>query len=67
VFLLENEKEVGQGIAASGIPRNELFITTKLDNSDQRNPGVALTSSLEKLGVGYLDLWLMHWVSSVAR
>ena len=58
-----NEAAVGRAIAASGIPRAELFITTKLANADQ---GLAATqaackTSLEKLGLDYVDLYLIHW------
>lgn len=51
-----NEKEVGQGIKASGVPRGEIFLTTKLDNPDQAHAAEALESSLSKLGTTYLDL-----------
>ncbi|POH66995.1 oxidoreductase [Cryobacterium zongtaii] len=58
-----NEAGVGRALAASGIPRDELFITTKLWNSDQ---GFASTiaaheASLAALGLDYLDLYLIHW------
>jgi 2,5-diketo-D-gluconate reductase A len=58
-----NEAAVGRAIAASGIPRTELFVTTKLANADQ---GVTSTqnackASLERLGLDYLDLYLIHW------
>jgi 2,5-diketo-D-gluconate reductase A len=58
-----NEAAVGRAIAASGIPRAELFVTTKLANADQ---GVTSTqnackASLERLGLDYLDLYLIHW------
>ncbi|KDQ50381.1 hypothetical protein JAAARDRAFT_42171 [Jaapia argillacea MUCL 33604] len=56
-----NEKEVGHGIKASGVERSSIFLTTKLNNPDQRNPGPALEASLKALGTSYLDLWLMHW------
>jgi len=46
---------------ASGIPREEVFITTKLNNSDHGIVEAALLSSLEKLNTPYIDLWLMHW------
>jgi glycerol 2-dehydrogenase (NADP+) len=52
----ENEKEVGDGIAASGVPRGSIFVTTKLDNPDQKEAPEALESSLKKLGTDYLDL-----------
>ncbi|XCB29178.1 aldo/keto reductase [Arcanobacterium hippocoleae] len=58
-----NEKEVGAAIAQSGIPREELFITTKLNNCNH-DPEAARTSfakSLEDLGLDYIDLFLMHW------
>jgi len=57
----QNEPEVGVGIKASGVPRSELFLTTKLNNPDHKNASQALESSLTNLGTDYLDLWLMHW------
>jgi len=57
----ENEKEVGDGIIDSGVPREKIFLTTKLDNPDHLNVLGALESSLKKLQTPYLDLWLMHW------
>jgi len=56
-----NETEVGLGIKESGVPREEIFLTTKLANSDQKNVEAALFDSLKKLDTPYLDLWLMHW------
>jgi glycerol 2-dehydrogenase (NADP+) len=56
-----NEKEVGQGIKASGVPRENIFLTTKLNNPDHKRAAEALEESLSKLGTPYLDLWLMHW------
>lgn len=56
-----NEEGVGRAIAASGIPRHELFITTKLWNDSQLNAAEALDSSLGKLGLDYVDLYLIHW------
>src|ERR1700761_2702687 len=58
-----NEAAVGRAIAASGIPRAELFVTTKLATADQgfsRSPE-ACKESLERLGLGYVDLYLIHW------
>ncbi|HMH57607.1 MAG TPA: aldo/keto reductase [Galbitalea sp.] len=59
----DNESEVGAAIAASGIPREELFITTKLGNADHRSGEVAAAFdlSLTKLGLDYVDLYLIHW------
>ncbi|EIW78403.1 Aldo keto reductase [Coniophora puteana RWD-64-598 SS2] len=56
-----NENEVGQGIKASGVSREQIFLTTKLNNPDHKNAAKALESSLQKLNTPYLDLWLMHW------
>ncbi|KAF8889662.1 NADP-dependent oxidoreductase domain-containing protein [Infundibulicybe gibba] len=56
-----NEKEVGQGIKASGVPRGNIFLTTKLGNESHKDPEEALNRSLKNLGTNYLDLWLMHW------
>lgn len=58
-----NEEGTGKAIATSGIPREELFVTTKLWNSDQGYDSTlrAFDASLEKLGLDYLDLYLIHW------
>jgi 2,5-diketo-D-gluconate reductase A len=58
-----NEAGVGAAIAASGIPRDELFITTKLwnDRHHDDEPQAAIRESLEKLGLEKLDLYLVHW------
>ena len=58
-----NEAGVGRAIADSGIPREELFVTTKLWNDDQGTQSVfdAFDASLERLGLEYVDLYLIHW------
>jgi 2,5-diketo-D-gluconate reductase A len=58
-----NEVGVGRAIEKSGIPREELFVTTKLWNSDQGTQSAfdAIDLSLEKLGLDYVDLYLIHW------
>jgi len=58
-----NEKWLGKGIRFSGIKRADLWITTKLSNEEQRSGDVeiALKNSLERLGMTYVDLYLMHW------
>ena len=58
-----NEAAVGRAIAASGIPRAELFVTTKLANADQGFTSAqnACRASLERLGLDYVDLYLIHW------
>jgi 2,5-diketo-D-gluconate reductase A len=58
-----NEEGVGAAIAASGIPRDELFLTTKLwnDRHDGDEPNAAIAESLDKLGLERVDLYLVHW------
>lgn len=58
-----NEAGVGRAIAASGIPRAELFVTTKLACADQgfMKAQEACSASLERLGLDYVDLYLIHW------
>ncbi len=58
-----NEEAVGRAIAASGIPRAELFVTTKVANADQgfTTTQDAVKVSLDKLGLDYVDLFLVHW------
>jgi 2,5-diketo-D-gluconate reductase A len=63
-----NEEGVGAAIAASGIPREQLFITTKLWNSrhDGEEPHAAIAESLEKLQLDEVDLYLVHWPTPAA-
>jgi 2,5-diketo-D-gluconate reductase A len=58
-----NEAGVGRAIAASGIPRAELFVTTKLATADHglTNAVGACNASLGRLGLDYVDLYLVHW------
>lgn len=58
-----NEEGVGRAIKASGLKREEIFLTTKLWNTDQGydNAFLAFESSLKKLGTDYVDLYLIHW------
>src|ERR1700761_7072975 len=58
-----NEAAVGRAIAASGIPRAELFVTTKVANADQgfQTTQDACKVSLDRLGLDYVDLFLVHW------
>jgi diketogulonate reductase-like aldo/keto reductase len=60
-----NEEVVGRAIAASGIPRDELFITTKLATEDQgfQSSQDAIRASVERLGLEYVDLYLMDWAA----
>ena len=56
-----NEESVGAAIRMSGIPRENIFVTTKLWNSDHGNPARALETSLRKLKLDYVDLYLIHY------
>ncbi|KAJ5370346.1 NADP-dependent oxidoreductase domain-containing protein [Penicillium cataractarum] len=59
-----NEAEVGAGIRDSGVPREQIWLTTKLDNTWHHQVEKGIESSLKDLGVEYVDLYLMHWPSS---
>ncbi len=58
-----NEAEVGQGLRDSGIPREQVFVTSKINTGDfpRAKAQAALDDSLSKLGLEYLDLYLIHW------
>ncbi|KAF5311011.1 hypothetical protein D9619_007737 [Psilocybe cf. subviscida] len=56
-----NEKEVGAGIVASGVPRSEIFITSKVWGTWHRRVEECLDQTLTNLGTEYLDLYLIHW------
>ncbi len=58
-----NEEVVGRAIAASGVPREELFVTTKLATADQgfQSSQDSIRASLQRLGLDYVDLYLIHW------
>ncbi|KJA17444.1 hypothetical protein HYPSUDRAFT_46386 [Hypholoma sublateritium FD-334 SS-4] len=62
-WIYGNELEVGEAIKASGVPREEIWITSKLWNTFHAPKDVepVLDQSLERLGTKYLDLYLMHW------
>ncbi|MCU1656701.1 MAG: putative oxidoreductase [Pseudonocardiales bacterium] len=61
--MYRNEEGVGKAIANSGIPRNELFVTTKLNNDAHGRDAAprAFEQSLSRLGLDYIDLYLIHW------
>ncbi|OEU91732.1 oxidoreductase [Streptomyces abyssalis] len=58
-----NEQGTGHGLASSGVPRDEVFVTTKLWNADQGHDSTlrAFDASLDRLGLDYVDLYLIHW------
>jgi diketogulonate reductase-like aldo/keto reductase len=61
--IYKNEEGVGNGIEGSGVPREDIFITTKVWNSDQGYESTlrAFSESTKKLGTDYVDLYLVHW------
>ncbi|ANU10151.1 glyoxal reductase [Planococcus antarcticus DSM 14505] len=62
-MIYKNEKGVGKALKETSVPREDLFITTKVWNSDQgyENTLTAFDESLERLGLDYVDLYLIHW------
>jgi diketogulonate reductase-like aldo/keto reductase len=56
-----NEESVGNALRISGIPREEVFVTTKLWNDDHRDPVKAFNASLKRLQLDYIDLYLIHF------
>ncbi len=58
-----NERETGRALAESGVPRDQLYVVTKLRNADQGYDSTlaAFDASLDRLGLDYLDLYLIHW------
>lgn len=61
--LYRNEAGVGRAVRESGVPREEVFVTTKVWNDDMRRDRVeaAFGESMERLGLDYVDLYLLHW------
>jgi methylglyoxal/glyoxal reductase len=61
--MYQNEKGVGEAIKANTIPREQVFVTSKVWNSEQgfQSALKAFDESLKKLGFNYLDLYLIHW------
>lgn len=61
--VYRNEADVGAAVRASSVPRDQLFVTTKLWNADQGYDEAlrAFDASLERLGMDYVDLYLIHW------
>lgn len=65
--VYRNEESVGEGIRESGVPREEIFVTTKLWNTEHtyEKTKAALDTSLKKLGLDYVDLYLIHWPNPI--
>ena len=61
--MYKNEAGVGNAVRASGIDRDEIFVTSKLNNGSHRpdDARAALEGTLAELGIGHLDLFLIHW------
>jgi 2,5-diketo-D-gluconate reductase A len=64
-----NESGVGAALAASGLPREDYFVTTKLSNSQQdpQSTLAAFEASLDRLGLDHVDLYLIHWPGPAAN
>jgi 2,5-diketo-D-gluconate reductase A len=56
-----NEADVGHALSSSGLPRDEVFVTTKMPSGRAGRERATLAASLRALGTGYVDLWLVHW------
>ena len=67
--LYRNEADVGKAVRESGVPRDEIFVTTKLWNADHGHDAAlrAFDHSLRELGLEYVDLYLIHWPVAGAR
>jgi 2,5-diketo-D-gluconate reductase A len=59
--MYRNEADVGRAIRESGVPRDEVFVTTKLPSERADRPRETLDASLRDLGLDRVDLWLIHW------
>lgn len=60
-YMYGNEREVGQAVRESGVPREDIFVITKLYPGDQyKNPEKAVQDALDKLNIGYIDMMLLH-------
>ncbi|QKX54710.1 uncharacterized protein TRUGW13939_01798, partial [Talaromyces rugulosus] len=60
-LIYQNEKEVGEAVKASGVPREDIFITSKVWNTYQTDVATGLAQTLKDLQTDYVDLYLIHW------
>ena len=63
-YMYSNEAEVGQAVRESGVPRDSIFVATKLYPNQYDNPEAAIEQALQKLDIGYIDLMLLHHPST---
>lgn len=69
-FVYGNENEVGQGLKEafdSGVKREDIFVTSKLWNTYHREPEKCLDEGLKRLGLDYVDLYLVHWPAPMSE
>lgn len=64
-YLYENEAEVGEAVRRSGVPREDIFVATKLYPNQYANAEAAIEQALRKLDVGYIDLLMLHHPSEI--
>jgi 2,5-diketo-D-gluconate reductase A len=62
-----NEADVGRAMRDSGLPRDDIFVTTKIRSADAGRARSVLGASLRALGTDYLDLWLVHWPPRIGQ
>jgi 2,5-diketo-D-gluconate reductase A len=62
--MYANEQEVGRAVRDSGVPRDQIFITTKLPSGNVGRERATIDASLQSLGLDRVDLWLIHWPPS---
>jgi 2,5-diketo-D-gluconate reductase A len=65
--MYRNESGIGKALASSALPRESVFVTTKLPQDNAGRERRTLNESLTKLGLDYVDLWLVHWPPMGAR
>lgn len=66
-WMYENESGVGEGVRSSGVPREDVFLVTKIWPTQFGDPRTAIENSLRALGTDYIDMYMMHWPGTDAN